>query len=52
MSAVDDLRYPIGRMTLADAVLTPADRARHSSSIETLPRRLRSAVAAFTPERW
>ena len=52
MSAVDDLRYPIGRMTLADAVLTPADRARHISSIETLPRRLRSAVAAFTPERW
>ena len=52
MSAVDDLRYPIGRMTLADAVLTPADRERHISSIETLPRRLRSAVSAFTPERW
>lgn len=52
MSVTDELRYPIGRMPATEATLTPAERARHISSIESLPRRLRGAVAAFTPEQW
>ncbi|HET7552741.1 MAG TPA: putative metal-dependent hydrolase [Gemmatimonadaceae bacterium] len=52
MSDIDELRYPIGPMPKTDATLTAAERERHISSIETLPRRLRAAVAAFTPERW
>ena len=52
MNGADELRYPIGRMPATDAKLTVAERGRHISSIETLPRRLRAAVAAFTPERW
>jgi hypothetical protein len=52
MSEQVDLRYPIGRFEMPAAKLQPADRARHISSIDTLPRRLRAVVAAFTPERW
>ncbi len=52
MSDVDDLRYPIGRFQMPAGTLPVSERERHVSSIETLPLRLRAAVAAFTPERW
>jgi len=52
MSDTDELRYPIGRMPRTEATLSAAERERYISSIEKLPRRLRAAVAAFTPERW
>jgi len=52
MSGADELRYPIGRFELSTAAMTADERERHIRSIETLPRRLRAVVAAFTPERW
>jgi hypothetical protein len=52
MSAEADLRYPIGRFDMPAAKLQLAERERHIASLDTLPRRLRAVVAAFTPERW
>ncbi len=52
MNDAADLRYPIGRFEMPAAALATAERERHISSLETLPRRLRATVAAFTPERW
>lgn len=52
MSEADDLRYPIGRFEMPTGALSVPERERLISSIETLPRRLRAAVAAFTPQRW
>lgn len=52
MSESEELRYPIGRFQMPAGALSAAERERHISSVETLPRRLRGAVAALTPERW
>lgn len=52
MSEPDDLRFPIGRMPISEPKLSPEEREGHISSVENLPRRLRAAVAAFTPARW
>jgi hypothetical protein len=52
MSDAEDLRYPIGRFRTPAGTLPRSERELHISSIETLPRRLRAAVAAFTSERW
>ncbi|HEU6453551.1 MAG TPA: putative metal-dependent hydrolase [Gemmatimonadaceae bacterium] len=52
MSEIDGLRYPVGRFELGSASRSPEEREQYIRSIETLPRRLRAAVAAFTPERW
>lgn len=52
MSETEELRYPIGRFQFGQTSRTAAEREQYIRSIETLPRRLRAAVAAFTPERW
>jgi hypothetical protein len=52
MTVSEELRYPIGRMPVPDAALTPEQRERNIESIESLPRRLRAAVAGFTPAQW
>ena len=53
MSESEELRYPIGRMPMPeDPVLAPEQRERHIVSIESLPDRLRAAVAGFTSEQW
>lgn len=52
MSDADDLRYPIGRMPATGDKLSSDERERNIRSIESLPHRLRAAVAALTPARW
>ncbi|HEY9515678.1 MAG TPA: putative metal-dependent hydrolase [Gemmatimonadaceae bacterium] len=52
MSVSEDLRYPIGRMPVPSAPVAAEQREECIVSIETLPRRLRAAVAGFTPEQW
>lgn len=52
MSDAEVLRYPIGRFELDSAAISAEDRERYIHSIETLPHRLRAAVAGFTTERW
>lgn len=52
MSTTDELRYPIGKMPVPDAALAPEEREQHIATIESLPRRLRLAVAGFTSEQW
>ena len=52
MTTSEELRYPVGRMPVPDAALTPDQRERSISIIESLPSRLRAAVAGFTSEEW
>lgn len=52
MSESDELRYPIGRMPVPASALTPEQRELYIVSIESLPQRLRAAVAGFTREQW
>ena len=46
-----DLRYPVGKFTLRDA-LTPAQRAEAIRQIAATPKSLRDAVAGFSREQF
>lgn len=52
MAETRDLRYPIGRMRLPDGPVTAEQREQWISSIESLPERLRGAVAGLTERQW
>jgi hypothetical protein len=47
VSSLDEIRYPIGRMTIATNI-TPADRGRWIAQIAAAPAKLRAAVAGLT----
>lgn len=47
IQSVDALRYPLGRVTIADKV-TPADRVKWIGQIEAAPAKLRLALAGLS----
>lgn len=50
--ALEDLRYPIGRMPIVEEHVDPERRAAWIGDIESLPRRLRAVVGGFSPAQW